>query len=155
MNDGIIPMKELKKIAPALSKIKKENIYRVPEDYFKQFPVKMMERIGKQGERQRTGHAFRRFFKPQLAIAAAILAFAILGYLSVRYLFSDGANAELSPQEIAEYFEYYSSELDEGLYYEVLDEMEVDEPDDREYDEIIIDYLLDQGIDYQLIMENL
>jgi hypothetical protein len=145
----------LKKIAPTLSKIKKENIYRVPEGYFEEFPMKMMERIGKQGERQQTKLTFRRFFKPQLVIAAAILAFAILGYLSVRYLFSDGIDPELSTQEIAEYFEYYSSEFEEELYYEVLDEMEVDEPDDHDYNEIIIDYLLNQGIDYQLIMENL
>lgn len=97
----------------------------------------------------------QRFFKPPLAIAAAILVFAILGYLSIRYLFSDGVNQELSPQEIAKYIEYYSSDLDEGLYYEVLNEIEVDETVDIDYEEIIIDYLLGQDVDYQSIMENL
>ncbi len=151
----MIPMKELNKIAPNLSKIKKENVFRVPDGYFEEFPGKLMERIGHQGDRQEILRPLQRFFKPPLAIAAAILVFAILGYLSIRYLFSDGVNQELSPQEIAEYIEYYSSDLDEGLYYEVLDEIEVDETVDIDYEEIIIDYLLGQDVDYQSIMENL
>ena len=133
----------------------KENVFRAPDGYFEEFPGKLMEQIAHQGDRQEILGPLRRFLKPPLAIAAAILVFAILGYLSIRYLFSDGVNQEFSSQEIAEYIEYYSSDLDEGLYYEVLDEIEVDETVDIDYEEIIIDYLLDQGIDYQSIMENL
>ncbi len=148
-------MKALRKIAPNLWKIKKENIFRVPDGYFEEFPGKMMERITQQEERQQIVHPLRRLFHRPLAVAAAIMVFAILGYLSIRYLMSDGVNQQLSSQEIAEYIEFYTSDLDEGLYYEVLDEIDVDEPADSGYNEIVIDYLLDQGVDYQSIIENL
>ena len=148
-------MKALKKIAPNLRNIKKENIFRVPEGYFEEFPGRMMERITRQEERQQIVHPFRRFFRRPLAVAAAIMVFAILGYLSIRYLISDGVNQQVSSQEIAEYIEYYASDLDEEFYYEVLDEIDVDETADQGYDEIVIDYLLDQGVDYQSIIENL
>lgn len=148
-------MKKLKKTAPILSQIKRENVFRVPDGYFEEFPGKMMQRIGNEGERQQVIRPGRKLFKPQFAVAAAILAFAVLGYLSLRYLFTDSTNQELSPQEIAEYIEYYASDLDEGLYYEVLDDIEVDESANREYEKLVIDYLIDQGIDYASIIENL
>ncbi len=148
-------MKALKNIAPNLSKIKKENVFRIPDGYFEEFPGKMMERINHQEERQQVVHPVRRLIRSPLTIAASIVVFAVLGYLSVRYLMSDGINQQLSSQEIAEYIEYYASDLDEGVYYEVLDEMAPEETEDQEYNEIMIDYLLDQGIDYQSIIENL
>ncbi len=151
----MIPMKELNKIAPNLSKIKKENVFRVPDGYFEEFPGKLMERIGRQGERQKVLPPYRRLFKSQFAIAAAIVVFAVLGYLSIRYFVPDGVNRKLSPQEIAEYMEYYASDLDEELYYEVLDEIEAEETADHEYEDLVIDYLLDHDIDYQSIMDNL
>jgi len=115
----------------------------------------MMERIAGQGERQQVPGSSRNLFKTHFAIAAAILVFALLGYLSLTYLFPDGSNGELSPREIAEYIEYYASDLEEGFYYEVLDDIGVEDKVDHEYEEIIIDYLIDQGIDYQSIIENL
>ena len=148
-------MKEFKKTAPKLSQIKKENVFRVPDGYFEEFPGKMMERIARKEEGQQVPGLYRRLFKTRFAIAAAILAFALLGYLSLTYLFPDGSNQELSSQEIAEYIEYYASDLEEGVYYEVLDDIDVEKTVNHEYEEIIIDYLIDQGIDYESIIENL
>ena len=80
-------MNELKNIAPNLSKVKKENFFRIPDGYFEEFPGKLMERIGRQGERQKVLPPYRRLFKSQFAIAAAIVVFAVLGTFQSDILF--------------------------------------------------------------------
>ena len=57
--------------------------------------------------------------------------------------------------EIAEYVDYYSSELDESMYYELLDEINEEESTQNNFDEMVISYLVDQGIDFQTIVEEL
>ena len=148
-------MKDLEKTGPNLSKVKSQNAYRVPENYFEEFPRKLMERLEGEDSSKRTTKYIWTYFKPHLAIAATILAFAIISYTTVQLFFSDGSTSEFSNMEIAEYVEYYSSELDESMYYELLDEIHEEETTQNNYDEMVIRYLVDQDIDFQTIVEEL
>lgn len=146
-------MKDLNKITPNLSKIKKENPFRVPDQYFEELPGAIMERMKDAKYGQQRGYRLWTSFRPHLAIAATIIVFVIISYASVKLLFSDSTDQEFSSLEIAEYIEYYSSDLDEILFYEVLDDIQEQELNAADYEEVIINYLLDQDIDFQSIVE--
>ena len=146
-------MDKRNKTVPRLSKIKKENVFRVPGGYFEELPRRVQEAI-KKDKAEVQPSWFRAYLRLHPGMAAAILGFAVIGYVAVRFLITDPVTNELSSGEVAEYVEYYASELEEGMLLEIIDDIQTDVTDD-EYDELMINYLLDQDIDYRSIIEEL
>ena len=148
-------MKESKNISTMLSRSRKKNSFQTPENYFEEFPKRLMERLDSRSAQTGDPRSVWLYVKPRLAIAATILAFALIGYTSVKLITRERPASEFSGMEIAEYIEYYSSELDESMYYEVLDELYDEESNDPGLNDVIIDYLVDQDIDYLTLIEEL
>ena len=78
-------MIELNKIAPELSKIKKENPFRVPENYFEDFSARLHERL----EVEKTGvpkykNKVIQFLKPAIGLAAGFALIFTLSYWPFR-----------------------------------------------------------------------
>ncbi|UCG28608.1 MAG: hypothetical protein JSV24_04420 [Bacteroidales bacterium] len=147
-------MDEPNNIESGHSKIRKENAFRVPDNYFEELPRKIQDAVSKDKGWGKQQSRFRIVFKLHPGLAAAILGFAIIGYFTIRSLITDPSKGELSSGEIAEFFEFYSSELDEGMLFEVLDDIRPDTTDDG-FNELMINYLLDHDIDYRSIIEEL
>lgn len=148
-------MDESSNISPRLTKIKRRNPYSVPENYFEELPGRIQEAIHVQKETEPVKPFAFRFIRPQLAIAASIIIFAMLGYLGYKSIYSYKSSIELTSGEIAEYVEYYSSEIDEDLFIELLDENKLPKANFSDLSDEIITYLIDESIDYQSIVEQL
>jgi len=146
-------MDESSNISPRLTKIKRVNPYSVPENYFDELPGRIQEAIHVQKETEPAKSFIFRYIRPQLAVAASIIIFAILGYLGYKSIYSYNSSIELTSGEIAEYVEYYSSEIDEDMFIELLDDNKLPKANFSDLSDEIITYLVDENIDYQSIIE--
>lgn len=147
-------MDDLKNIAPKLSKIKKENPFSVPDNYFNELPMQIQERV-----RQ------KRVFYPAVLIEllkkpAYALSFSLLLLLIIIIPFTISTyNSKLSNSQIAyqdfditdiEYFEINEELLIEAISAEEFDENELIEETNDE----MMDYIIN-NVDYTTILDEL
>ena len=139
------------------SGIKKENPFRVPDNYFDNLPEKIQANI--HTRKKAAGMPVTRiidYLKPHLALAAAILGFALIGYTGFRYFINKNSNSNISNREIAEYMDFYSNDVDNTLIMELLEEQEQQSVEiNDDLSEEIIDYLLNENIDIYTIVNQL
>jgi hypothetical protein len=117
-------MDELKKIAPELSKIKKDNPFRVPENYFEDFSARLHERM----EVENTGvpknqNRVIQFLKPAIGLAAGFALIFTLSYWPLR-IFTPNEQAKNITTVNSESEMLYASwveAIDENSFYAMLD----------------------------------
>lgn len=99
---------------------KKELPFSVPEAYFENFPVRLMEKIEKEGK---TGTIERSRFtlKPVLAIAATLAALIVGGYIIIKLSLDQGTKAG-PVQEFADVIDYYIYDFDDETIMTVFNE---------------------------------
>jgi len=139
------------------SGLKKENPFRVPDNYFDNLPEKIKANIhAREKAVIKPVTSIIDYIKPHLALAAAILGFALIGYTGFRYFINRNSDSQISNQEIAEYMDFYSNDVDNALIMELLEEQE-QQPvkTDDDLSEEIIDYLLNENIDIYIIANHL
>lgn len=155
MQEGSINMKN--KSEQEFSGLKKEYPFRVPDNYFDKLPEKIQINIhAREKAASKPLTRIVNYVKPHLALAAAILGFALIGYTGFRYFINRNSESQISHQEIAEYMDFYSNDVDNTLIMELLKEQEqqsVETVDDLS--EEIIDYLLNENIDIYTIANQL
>ena len=139
------------------SRLKKGNPFRVPDNYFDNLPEKIQANI--HTRKKAAGMPVTRiidYLKPHLALAAAILGFALIGYTGFRYFINKNSNSNISNREIAEYMDFYSNDVDNTLIMELLEEQEQQSVEiNDDLSEEIIDYLLNENIDIYTIVNQL
>jgi hypothetical protein len=117
-------MDELNKIAPELSKIKKENPFRVPENYFDDFSARLQMKLEeeKQGSTEKQNRIIQ-FIKPALSLAAGFALIFMLAYWPLK-TFTPNQVASNINNEMNESEMYYASlveSMDENSFYAMLD----------------------------------
>jgi hypothetical protein len=138
----------------------KRNPFSVPDGYFDSFPVKLAEKL--QSEESAHLSMTERVWetiRPQLALAAVITAFAVIGYVGFRS-FIETNDEWLSNEAVAEYIDYYRYEFIEPYFLSLLEEEnfyfeDETDPDSytwREDPDIYIDYLFNEDIDLDFIL---
>lgn len=74
-------MDELKKIAPNLSKLKKDNPFSVPKNYFDDFPARLQMKMNEEkNEAVKQENKIIKLLKPALGLAAAFALIFMLAY---------------------------------------------------------------------------
>jgi len=139
------------------SGLKKENPFKVTDNYFDNLPEMIQVSINKR-EKAAGMPATRiiKYLKPHLALAAAILGFALIGYTGFRYFINRNSDSQIRNQEIAEYMDFYSNDVDNTIIMELLKEQEQQSIEtDDDLSEEIIDYLLNENIDIYTIANQL
>lgn len=117
-------MDELKKIAPELSKIKKENPFRVPENYFEDFSARLQERLEteKMGVHKNQNKVIQ-FLKPAIGLAAGFALIFTLSYWPLR-IFTPNEQAEnitIVNSESEMLYASWVEGIDENSFYAMLD----------------------------------
>ena len=118
-------MDELEKIAPGLSKIKKENPFRVPENYFDDFSARLKVRL----EAENTGisknqNKIIQYLKPALGLAAGFALIVMLAYwplkkfTPIQQANNTGSETDLIDMIYANWVEG----IDENSFYALLDD---------------------------------
>ena len=166
-------MNELSKIAPNLSKIKKENTYKVPDNYFDEFPAKIQSIcLAQQSLLFSIKEKFitllfplgrgrgMSFFKPSLRLATvsfSIVVVLLFSYVISNYYISNNTSTTLSTEEISEIMEFNSYNIEEDLLVEALIQetgFAITDEDFEQTDELI-EYLVDYDIDYETLVYEL
>lgn len=145
-------MDELKEISPQLSGISKEKPFKVPEGYFEDFPQRLQDRI-----RDNTSvpvyHHRILALRPYLA-AAIILVVAII---SGTLIFRNPEGKEVLPDlqtEISQVVEWELYSISEEDILEVMyDEIYWDETNDQDQSDEIIDFLMNEDIPIDVLLD--
>ncbi|MFW6309633.1 MAG: hypothetical protein ACOC1D_00905 [Prolixibacteraceae bacterium] len=145
-------MDDLKQKAPKLSKIKKENPFRVPDNYFDDFSARLQTKVAaeKQPLPEKAG-IITRFLKPALGLAASIAVVFVLVYWPLNE-FLDTQIAENRMEQITDNEDEYLSlveSIDEESFYTLLEQSETKE---ELSDEALIDYLSANFTDFEIYL---
>jgi len=107
-------------ISDKLDGMKKDLPFSLPENYFENFPEKLRNRLE---IRQKSGFFEKtyRLVRPQLAVAASLAAFILLGYFIVKSTLDTGKQTE-AVQEYAEIIDYYIYDFDDEAIMAVFTE---------------------------------
>lgn len=131
-------------------KINKELPFHVPEGYFDNLPDKILEKCQANEEKSKKSSPIH-ILKPALSLAAMFIGFAIIAYLAVS-LVKNPTEEPYVPKDIARanYEKNFSSEQE---FIEAIKNGEF--VDSGEEQSEYIDYLLNDDIDYGVIIDEL
>lgn len=132
-----------------LDQIKKEKPFSVPKNYFEVLPQVITDKKLKNKNIENV------FDKLSYRILAP--TFTVLAIIAIVYLIPNENNEmELTGDQISEIILTENlHEFDEDLIYSVYSETLIEEPVNEESDEEIIDYLINNNIDINSIIEEL
>lgn len=120
-------MNELKKIAPELSKIKKEVPFDTPKNYFDDFSARLHLQI--EAEKQNTTapqkHSIIRLLKPALGLAASFAIIFMLVYVPLKtFLPFQSTEVAQSTTDLDSGILNYIEGIDESSFVSLLNESE-------------------------------
>jgi hypothetical protein len=156
-------MEENRKIDNLPEGTEKRNPFTVPEGYFDSFPARLAERLQHEKPvdiplRERIWETIR----PQLALASAIAAFALVGYFGFRSFVETG-DEWISDEVIEDYMNYHRNEFTDYYLLSLLEENDfyLEQETDHDIDlytddpDLYIEYLYQDDIELDLIYEEL
>jgi hypothetical protein len=133
----------------------KKNPFTVPDNYFGSFPERLRQRLdAEQVPEKHVTERVWQLLRPRLALAAAILGFALIGYFGIR-TFVQVEQETINADRITEYIDFYQNDYSEYYLISLLDENDLD-PDDIYLDETdtYMDYLYEYNTDLDLIISD-
>jgi flagellar biosynthesis/type III secretory pathway M-ring protein FliF/YscJ len=157
-------MDELHKIAPKLSKIKKEQPFGVPENYFDEFSARLQTKL--EAEKRvlpQQKNRVIRLLKPAIGLAASFIVIFLLVYLPIKsflpnYTANNIPQAEQVETEINEEDDYITllENIDENSFFSLLQEsFKNNEPKEEDFnDEELLSYLSSNISDYEIYIQN-
>ncbi len=118
-------MKDLEKIAPELSKIKKENPFRVPENYFEDFSARLQMKLeSEKMEAPKKQSKVIQILKPALTMAAGFALLFTLAYWPLKLItpgqLADNTNIEIDTNEML--YANMVEGIDQNSFFALLDE---------------------------------
>jgi len=132
-----------------LDQIKKESPFSVPKSYFEVLPQVIIDK-------KLNNKSIENIFD-KLSYRILAPTFAVLAIIAIVYLIpNENSEIELTGDQISEIILNESlHEFDEDLIYSVYSETQIEEPVAEEPNEEIIDYLINNNIDINSIIEEL
>jgi hypothetical protein len=118
-------MEELENIAPKLSKLKKENPFRVPEHYFEDFSARLQMKLDAENmEAPMKQSKVIQFLKPALSIAAGFALLFTLAYWPLKLITPEqqaiNTDMEIDINEML--YANMVEGIDQNSFYALLDE---------------------------------
>lgn len=155
-------MKDNDKMPEKLAEVGNHNPFLIPQDYFGNFEHKMMDKI----KLEMVQTPKRRIWiklQSQLALAAVIIGFTLIGYVGFNYILQkQGVLPNQIPEnEIISYLNQQSDYMEtNALIDQVSEQMQdpeipLDKLNENEYGDEITIYLLNHEFDEKLITNEL
>ena len=134
--------KELRDVAPGLEKLKSDNPFHVPVNYFETLPESLSSKIHSTSSSSK--RAFGFITLPRLAvITTAVLLFAFIGYFFYERMPAEPYLTEVEQELFDNHLAWYSN-YQTDAYYDIIMETETDtEMAEMVFDEDeVLDYIL-------------
>ena len=150
-------MKKDKQIKQILNEAGDRKNFRVPEGYFDSLPDRIKESVREaEATRAHAGHRFTIPIHTLIATAAAVIAFAMIGYFYIQSLRSAGHfPADTSAGVV---LDIMPGDISEEVLYDFIKEEGISTGLSRtegKNAEAIINYLVDEGVDETLLAQQL
>ena len=149
-------MDKLKENTPELSKLKKENPFRVPENYFDNFSARLQMKIEAEKKVvQAPKNRIIQFLKPAISMAASFALIFMLVYWPLKTFLpnhvaeNNSIKIEITDED-SQYLTFLEG-IDENSFYALLDEPATTEIEFT--DEELLTYLSTNFSDYELYLE--
>jgi hypothetical protein len=120
-------MEELENISPELSKIKKENPFKVPNNYFDDFSARMQIKLAAEKEPAAKQIRFMDYLKPAIGIAASFALIMLLVYVPLKTFIPNKTNTTASAEFSDTEFLNMIEDIDENSFFALLEETEESE----------------------------
>jgi hypothetical protein len=149
-------------IKPKFEQITKESPFKVPDNYFDSFMVRMTDKISKAEEAKAHKPIFVRF-RPRVIAAMAFTSVFFLVFFGIKFT-GHQKDKPLSAQEMVEVYEYLAlQDLNDGQLMEQIaanteEQIAIKDTLDKNdvrYNKEIIEYLSKENIDINTIIESL
>ncbi|HKL08004.1 MAG TPA: hypothetical protein VJ896_04465 [Bacteroidales bacterium] len=137
-------------------KIENKNPFSVPEGYFENFPSRIQEKIVSETRETNRIKQLFHVIKPQLALGFMIVGFALIAITAIDTIMSNRVKSSVSNEVYTRIIEVDASEYSEQQFIDILleEEKKSNEQQKEETDEYI-HYLMDEGIDYGTLIDEL
>ncbi|HSH52186.1 MAG TPA: hypothetical protein VK982_10735 [Bacteroidales bacterium] len=135
---------------------KNKHPFSVPEGYFENFLSRVQEKIVLETKQPNRIVQFFHVAKPQLALAFMIAGFAFIAITAINTIMSNRVNLPVTNEIYTRIIEVDASEYSEQQFIDILleEEKKSAEQKKEETDEYI-HYLMDEGIDYGTLIDEL
>jgi hypothetical protein len=125
--------------------------FGVPDNYFDDFPSRIQERLSETKE-----PSIPRLFPVRrvIAMAAMFIGLVTVGYFGLKMI-QNGQDARmLSGEDVSTAIEYFGYQFDDDMLIAAIVESDIDiDPQDNDFEsEVIIEYLLNEEIDFDTIL---
>ena len=154
----------LSNFAPELSKINKENPFRVPKDYFNELPIAIQSKVSKSKQISVWERFIQLFKQPKYSISFATVAATFIVALAL-FINPDVQEEDfisgITVEDIINEYPEFISSIDESMIIELLfvdNNYDIEdyfntniESDSSISEDDIIDYLSDENFDTELI----
>lgn len=151
-------MNELKKIAPELSKIEKEQVFNVPDKYFDDFYSRMQYRL--ETEMQPLPSKVNpviRFFKPVLGLAASFALVFMLVYFPIKLYIPDyfAKDRPSAIQNEDDDFRNLLEYMDENSFFALINEpVAIQQTNYQNFnDEELLNYISSNVSEYEIYLQ--
>ena len=146
-------MKSKENIPEEIHGMSRKSPFSVPENYFDEFSGRMQKRLSETPTIpiSRTYPARR-----VLAMAAMFIGLVTVGYFGLRMILNGQDTMMLSGDEVSTAIEYFGYEFDDDMLIAAIVESDIDfDPQDVDYEtDVIIEFLSDEEIDFNEILNN-
>lgn len=134
-----------------------QNPFSVPEGYFETFPSRIQEKITSESKQESWVLRFFHIVKPQLALSIMMAGFAIIAITVIDTIMTNRASSPVSNEVYTRIIEVDASEYSEQQFIDILleEEKEIIKNQKKEETDQYIDYLMDEGIDYGTLIDEL
>src|SRR6056297_627191 len=148
-------MNELEKIAPKLSKMKKEHPFDVPNHYFDDFSARLHTKL--EAEKRvlpKQKNRVIRLLKPAIGLAASFLLVVMLVYWPIKSflpnILSKNTTAETTTIEDEDPYRAIIERIDEATFFAILEEPAQESTFN---DEELMNYISSNMSEYEIFLE--
>ncbi len=146
-------MKSKENIPEEIPGMSRKVPFGVPDNYFDEFPSRIQERLS-----ETPTVSISRVYPARrvLAMAAMFIGLVTVGYFGLRMILNGQDTRMLSGDEISTAIEYFGYEFDDDMLIAAIVESDIDlDPQDIDYEtDVIIEFLSDEEIDFNEILNN-
>lgn len=146
-------MNDLETFGPKLTKVSKENPYKVPEGYFDSLPSRVQEFCKEHKARTQPVNPIVTF-KTQLALAAGICFFVLLSVVGYHYSMQAGDFNFFHKTDYIKIVEESGTEFDELQLFEAASNAVKKDSVKKPMNDELMEYLLNDNIENGTLLEH-
>lgn len=134
-----------------------KNFFQVPDGYFESFNERILLKIKNDSKISATTRENKiwELVRPQLLFAASFIGLAIIIYSGIYFILGQEKTSNSDHNYIADFMNMEIQNINEDILFEMIELPNNFDASDNSMEDIIIEYLVNTDIDYDLLIKEL